>query len=374
MNSLFITNKNDLYSIPKGGVQICSEEYLDIVKNISSSFEVFYIKVSRKWSNRLLRKLNIDSYKLYDVSFYLKSLIDLINEKKIEVVFLNKAELICFSKPIKEIFQNKVKVVVLSHGTETGDYLHEIVLNQINSSFIHKTIAKYRLGINLYKESYYRHNWIDLVCTLSNEDENIEKWLGSKNTLYIPRIFNPDFLDWKPESKDIGFVGTLNHTPNKIALEQIFCLLKVKNIDLKFHLVGGGEKIGKEFEERFEFVQYHGKLSDDELKVLLSKCKLVLNPIFWYSKGASMKLGQLINWGLPVLSTKAGSRGYLIENDCLVLSLDNPTSFVSNIEICLDEFEKVKEIRANLIVKHSQLFSLKDASTLLKNKISNIIV
>jgi hypothetical protein len=63
-------------------------------------------------------------------------------------------------------------------------------------------------------------------------------------------------------------------------------------------------------EKRFPSMVYVGRLSDSELVKEVRSWAIFLNPIWWYARGASMKLGQGINWGLPILSTAPGNRGY----------------------------------------------------------------
>ncbi|MFI5155826.1 MAG: hypothetical protein ACHQEM_06555, partial [Chitinophagales bacterium] len=62
--------------------------------------------------------------------------------------------------------------------------------------------------------------------------------------------------------------------------------------------------------EKYPFVQYLGELSDQQLENELSSWAFFLNPVWWYSTGSSTKLARAISWGLPIITSLAGMRGY----------------------------------------------------------------
>ncbi|TAH01558.1 MAG: glycosyltransferase [Sphingobacteriales bacterium] len=191
---------------------------------------------------------------------------------------------------------------------------------------------------------------------MSVEEEAIEKWLGSKNTFFFPRLIHDNKIIRNPIHGRIGFVGTLNHTPNIIALEEICKILKQNNFSGEFRIVGSGETEGKLLGDKYKFVTYCGRLNDNELKQELSTWVCFLNPIFWYSRGASMKLAQALGWGLPVISTIAGARGYKFKNDFLILTSNNAQSFVTQIL----EYEFIKTTPQNATLNFSSIFYTAD--------------
>ncbi|TAF74510.1 MAG: hypothetical protein EAZ53_09005 [Bacteroidetes bacterium] len=188
INSLFITNPKDLNSDILGGVQICSQEFLEVVKLVSNKFVIHNVNISQNLFLKAKRKLKIDSYDLYDIEPDKNEILSIINKHEINYIFINKAELIKFSKIIKLTSPYSVKVVLMSHGNETGDFLHELTHIHSKFSLFKKSWQKLRLGLNLFLESYYRHRYIDLVCAMSEEEVAIEKWLGSKEIFFFPRL------------------------------------------------------------------------------------------------------------------------------------------------------------------------------------------
>jgi hypothetical protein len=129
--------------------------------------------------------------------------------------------------------------------------------------------------------------------------------------MVVPRTFEPNFLERSPVPGRCGFVGTLNHTPNEEGIRRVLEVLeqkKVSSIDLR--VVGGPKDVGKELERTFSVVTYCGRLSQRGFREEAATWGLFLNPIWWYARGATTKLAQAVNWGIPVVTTPPGRRGY----------------------------------------------------------------
>lgn len=331
MKSLFLSNHEDIDSNILGGVQLCSQEFIEIIRCAGFDLSFFYVNISKHLSDRLLRKLKVDTYRLYRVNHFVNDLLKIISANKIKYVFLNKAELIRFAEPIKRAFGNNIKIIVLSHGNETGDFLHELTVNYSQKNNLSFMLKKIRLGLNLYTESYFRHHFIDNVITLSEEEKNVEKWLGCNRVYFLPRLVKEDILKWEPQVGLVGFVGTLDHTPNRLALLKICEIIKSSSKEIKLNIVGGPEEIGNEFSNTFDFANYLGRLDELSLKEEVSRWSFFINPIFWYSRGASMKLAKAISWGLPIITTEAGARGYKWTDGNLLITKNDPVEFVKHL-------------------------------------------
>ncbi len=348
MKSLFITNPSDLHSVIPGGVQLCSQEFLETIQTIYPQVVIFNVSVSKNLFYRLKRKVGLDSYDLYDFKKYEDELVETLQKNNIDIVFINKAELVKVSKILKEI-DRSLKIILLSHGNETGDYLHELTHPQKKHNLFVSAFKKIRLGLNLFTESYYRHRYLDLVCTMSLEEESIEKWLGANNTFFFPRIIKLNPIQHKPEPRKIGFVGTLNHTPNFLALKDICKELSLSKFSAKLIIVGGGEEQGVELASAYPFVFYLGRLDNEDLINEVSTWAYFLNPIFWYSRGASMKLAQALSWNVPVISTIAGARGYKFKKQFLKLTPNNANEFVNELIIRLQREKSNNEKGLSLL-------------------------
>jgi hypothetical protein len=152
---------------------------------------------------------------------------------------------------------------------------------------------------------------IDAVLTLSPFEVEIEKWLGAKKALWVPRTIMEPALAMAPIDQRVGCVSTLNHAPNFEGLIKVFEALEQRcSPAFRFRLVGSPSNIGDQLAKRFSFLDYLGFLSESQLRTEAATWCCFVNPIFEYAKGCSTKLAVALGWGLPIATTEYGARGY----------------------------------------------------------------
>ena len=333
MIGLFLYNEIDLTSEIAGGVQICSKEFLSIIENTVDELHFFKVRHNRSILFRMLYKLNLDNYLSYRPYRYRHQLKATLENNKISHVFINKSELLRFSKLIKEFkLQISPKIIIMSHGNESGDLLGNLTNPNPIFNRLYTFFGKIKLGLNLYTESLFRKNYVDLVCTMSEEESAIEKWLGINNPFYVSRLINREESIVRNPTKNIfGYVGTLNHTPNISALTQLFDLLKKTGINSEIRIIGQPIHIGRNLESKYPFVKYLGGLNNEELLFEVKNWKYFINPIFYYSRGASMKLAKAIEWEIPIITTTAGKRGYAWQEGSLIETGNTAIEFANEM-------------------------------------------
>ncbi|MBS4044363.1 MAG: glycosyltransferase family 4 protein [Chitinophagaceae bacterium] len=241
------------------------------------------------------------------------------------------ASLVRYAKPIKEVFGNEIRIILMSHGNHSGDFLHLISKPIKKVSFFKKVLNKIRLGFLLATESEFRVKYVDTVVALSETETQIENWFGAKQTLFLPRKLHSDFLKSNPIIGRVGFVGRLDHPPNLQGIEILldeFNLEQNKSIEIR--IVGAPEKIGKQLAKKYSQITYLGELSNDNLETEVATWSIFLNPVWWYSTGASTKLAKAISWGVPIVTTTAGMRGYKWQTGNLLVA-DTPKQMCSII-------------------------------------------
>lgn len=349
MRSIFVFDDKDLNATTPGGVQLCSMDFLSIIRSSSDSISLLNVKVTRSLSWRLRRACGLGSYLLYDPSSVLSERSRLIRFEPTHV-FINRVELIRFA-PLFRLMLPNSKIIIMSHGNQSGDDLYETVklLGSVRTRFS-GFLSSCRLGMNIALESKIRRESIDGVCVMSYEEEVFERWYGTKVTCILPRLIGSATIDWAPVEMRAGFVGTLNHAPNLVALETIFDVLSLEaSQDFEIRLVGSPQEIGRKLQSRYSFVNYLGKLDDSALQSEVRSWSVFLNPIFWLSRGASMKLSQALSWGIPVLSTRSGARGYDLEEDVIEQVDDNPEKFSSKLIELLHNRQRLIELRNKVI-------------------------
>jgi glycosyltransferase involved in cell wall biosynthesis len=135
--------------------------------------------------------------------------------------------------------------------------------------------------------------------------------LGAKNVTWLPRTIPANPLPWSPHSSRLGFVGTVDHSPNREGLILFLeAFEKIAPDSVRLRLVGGPETAAKAIAERFPLVEYLGRLSNEELEKEASTWSCFVHPLFCYSRGCSTKLAIALGWQIPVITTPAGCRGY----------------------------------------------------------------
>jgi len=316
---IFVADAIHLKSEIPGGVQICTNEYIDLLKESGFDVVTFGVIHTKRIFIRLKIKLGIELYERYDFKEIFEELKKKIALENIKYIALNQIDFIGLTPLIRKYFGNSVSIIALSHGNESGDFLHHIVRN--NQNYFTKLRNIIRLGFSIYKESKNFIENIDLVCSISDTEKQINNWLGAKKSVFVPRELKPEFLNWSPVINRLGFVGTLNHKPNIDGLIMLLDEIKKEgNTNLAVHVVGGPVVDGKKLEKEYHFVKYMGHKSNEELRKEAESWSIFLNPIFWYSRGASTKLAQGISWGIPIASTEAGNRGYFWKKGNVLIS------------------------------------------------------
>ena len=294
----------------EGGVTRCTREYLALLKTIFNVV-LFPVHYHTTILYRVRVKLGLNVYNDYHPADYKKELMLAIRENNVNIVFLNLSNTASIAAMIKEEFNGKVKVILCSHGNESGDFLHEATRFQKKVPFYRSFFSSWTLGSMLKKEAGYRQKYIDGILTVSPVEEALEKWIGAKNVLMIPRTISPEPIDWKPVPGRIGFMGDLSHWPNYFGVEEVCKALSNspgKGIELR--LVGSPENLGLKLAKTYSFVKYRGYLNKTELEAEASAWSFFLNPVFYYSRGVSTKLAKALGWGLPVITASIGCRGY----------------------------------------------------------------
>ena len=321
-----------MYSEITGGVQLCSQEFHSIIQNIDDiSLEDYYIPYTKNLFQRLQIKCGMENYSVFDIKNEAPALLDYITKQDIGIVFINMATPVRFAKPIRQKFGDEVKIILLSHGNHSCDFLHLITKPVSRPSLLRKWMNKIRLGRLIATEAEYRVKWLDGVVVLSETEKQIENWFGAKRTSFLPRKLYKDFLQRVPVPGRIGFVGRLDHPPNFQGIIILLTELSSQHHDLQFRLVGAPPAYGMKIKQQFPFIEYLGELSDQDLEKEVATWAFFLNPVWWYSTGASTKLARAISWGLPIITTTAGMRGYEWEKGSMLIA-ESPAEMVTQLK------------------------------------------
>jgi glycosyltransferase involved in cell wall biosynthesis len=365
-NVLFITDENYVNQEIPGGVQLCTDEFLQYIRSAGFNPVIFAVKPTRSISKRFRARAGINVYDLYDFENYANAVAGVVSGNEIDLIFLNQLNLCPLIRLLKPLLPLSTKFVGLSHGNESGDYLHEI--NKFRRPGFLET---WRLGSMLNSERDFFTNLLDGTVVISSNEKFIDQWLGASHVLYMPRILRPSFLEVRNILKRVGFVGTLDHLPNSTGLKELCRQLKSADFDGELRLIGSSGQTSSYLTSRYSFVNYLGRLSNAELEIEVSTWSVFLNPVFWYSRGSSTKLAQALNWGLPVISTPAGARGYDLSEMSIITSDDSKEQFA---EVLLSLYNSPNRIQDNItaVRKNVERFNFTQWTEQLKTFLANL--
>jgi glycosyltransferase involved in cell wall biosynthesis len=316
-------------------------------------------------SNRVKRKLKPEPYQ-YNFNPD-KAIADIKNAltESVQYIFLNQNVLRPLAKVIKQNLGQGIKIVVLSHGLASVDYLHEIrAVRNLSKTDVSNTEVNY-LGRQLVEETSHSP-YIDHVFCLAPFEVEIEKWLGAKEATHIPRTIKETSLNWHPIKGRLGFVGRLDHPPNEEGFLMVFDeLKKVKGNTVELRIVGSPREEGEKLSEAYEFVNYLGELTDEELREDASTWSAFLHPVFFYAMGCSTKLAVALGWEIPIVTTTMGIIGYIWSEGNIPIA-DHPEQF-ANLAIEFSDPIKSTPIKEEITKIKNSSPMLDDVAAIIKH-------
>ena len=314
--ALFVAHAAALGGAP-GGLQICTRELVRTVEAAGFALSIEPVEHDRRWRSRLAARLRRAPYPREWHPGVVDTLVARIRALRAEIIFLNLVNLAPLATALRARGAADCRIVLLSHGLESVDWLHAVRSRGGDApAWMHR-----RLGRQLAAEAAQRPA-IDHVVCLNPVEVEIERWLGTRSASWLPRTI-PDRppLDWAPVPRRLGFVGTLDHPPNRDGLVEFLEALGPRgDRDVEVRLVGGPATAGTELARRFDRVRYLGALPDDELEREAATWTSFVHPLFSYARGCSTKLAVALAWQIPIVTTLPGCRGYVWRDGALPLA------------------------------------------------------
>jgi len=310
--ALFVSHQHSLQG-PQGGQQTCTLEYWRVLEAAGFSLTKVCYETPRDFATRVLRKINNRPY-LYQSPKDLPERIRAAFQRlKPKFIFFNLNDTISLAAELQDL---PVKKVLLSHGFASVDRLHENrISGSVWSSSGLRTIA-WQLETESSGIPFFDH-----VFCLSETELQIARWLGATSVGWLPRVIEPDFLETSPEGKRLGCIGTMDHPPNREGMELFLQnLVKVPSWHGQVCLISRSEAACKKWASRYRFVEFLGPLGDEAARKEASTWNAFLHPIFCHAMGCSTKLATGIRWGLPLVTSEAGARGYQLKSNWVSLS------------------------------------------------------
>ncbi len=319
--ALFVAHRQVL-APSGGGVQVCNREHMALLEAAGFRLQLisydFDRSLRRRVANRLFPKL-LPAREPRDLAERIALALTAGGTKHVFHAMNT------FPAVLREIGRHfpHVRQILLSHGTEAVDFCIEQGLRR-NAGSENRTraTAERMLGRALLDQLEQRRH-LDGIVTLAPLDAEIEKWLGARRVLSVPRTISRDRLVLRPVDGRVGCVATLDHPPNFYGLMRLLDALDGNTpANFRLRLVGAPASCGATLARRHGFVDYLGPLTDDALRAEAATWCCFVNPILVYSKGCSTKLAVALGWGLPIATTRYGARGHLWDENFIPLADD----------------------------------------------------
>jgi hypothetical protein len=343
-NVLFLTPRDYIDPNARGGVQWCTQDYLKTISAAGWTADVLAFDTDQRWQSKILRRIVPRPFAYQIPPAFIKLVEERCRASDSPIVMLNNSLTMAIAPMLRERLGGRVKLVFLSHGVDSTDIINSIRLTpETLPAVMHQPRW---LGQLLLAEIRQRQA-IDVAVCIAETDMVFEQWLGSERTLFLPRSVSAKPLPNRTIKGRLGTVATLNHGPNLDGIRKLAEALTVKP-ELKLRLVGGPAETGARLQAEFKSIEYVGRLSDSELEAEAATWCGFVNPIFCQARGASTKVATALEWGIPVITSTTGSRGYYWD-DTKLPRADTPEGLARICEQILQEDTNSLRQRAELV-------------------------
>lgn len=195
---------------------------------------------------------------------------------------------------------------------------------------------------------------VDVTLVVSESEVKLLKAEGVTKTLAVvsnihtvkDAAYKIDFKD----RKDIVFVGNYAHLPNRDAIKwyvkEIFPKVTEQLHDVNLVIIGSNMPDDLKKEVSGKNIIIRGFVTDPELRDnILPHARIFVAPLR-YGAGVKGKIGQAIEYGVPVVTTKIGSEGMYLKDDFSCIEADKEEDFAKAcIELYKDKatWEKIQK-------------------------------
>lgn len=254
-------------------------------------------------------------YPLTVKKYFRVKMIELIKkittESMFDVVVFDHLHMATYSE-----FINCDKKVLIEHNVET----------EIWKSYLLKTKGIKKLIISKQVKKFYEFeknqlSKFDMIFTISKEDkENLNKMDNEAKISVLHPILEMSKVKNKEQllktTNSILFVGDMSWFPNQEAADyliyQLMPLLRKENADIRLYIVGNKPSTKLlEVSKKFSDITVTGRV--ESIDPYYSECDIFINSIFSGS-GLNIKIIEAMSKGIPVISSKFGSRGFEVAN------------------------------------------------------------
>lgn len=216
----------------------------------------------------------------------------------------------------------------------------------------------------------------DTTIVVSDIEQKILKKAGIETSILsnIHEIDKDSYKNGYSDRKDLLFVGSYGHPPNADAIkwfvDDIFPKIRKQDSSIKLHVVGSGmpDKLRNHLNATAN-VMVEGFVSDTVLRDLLRHTRVFVAPLR-YGAGVKGKIGQAIEYGVPVVSTHIGAEGMRLIDGKSCMVADTEPEFAEAVLNLYKQETKWSAVQRNarkvLIANFSPEKTIEDLKKILK--------
>jgi glycosyltransferase involved in cell wall biosynthesis len=210
----------------------------------------------------------------------------------------------------------------------------------------------------------------DVVTLCSKRDLESLSLIDQQKSFVVSNGFQ--FIDTSEhrglDTRNVVFVGS-GHKPNVDACQRIYKIAK-RLPKYNFSIIGSASK-HPDLSSPPSNVRLMGFLENDELQSVLENALCFINPMDGGS-GSSLKIAQALSFGLPIISTEFGMRGFENLSKKAWLNAEEDDDFALRIEELAGE--KETWLRISKLSRHqSGLFDWKNIRKDFEHIVENLL-
>jgi len=291
-----------------------TQRFVSLAENLSiSNFEVTILHCYRGWSDKnIIKKQNYTTYFIPPDTFYnnIATIEKIIKSENLEVIVMSNYEMVmqigypikCKLKGVKLIFE--VHDISYDYNKSFNPTSKK---NEIEKRF--EYLAFQISDLCFCFNNYDKERIIEILKEFNNDnDYNLNKII----TLPFGITHNKTgYIGVNLNSRNVMFLGNMYHTPNAIALKDIFYKIipKIKQQDssITFLIVGDTpDFLIKECQDKQ--INFLGKI--ENLETVFKETILAISPIF-YGSGIKVKVLEYCQAGMAILCSSQSLRGII---------------------------------------------------------------
>lgn len=313
-----------------------------LAKNINSENDTAYIKFFEQMGVEVLRDFSTSKKKIIRVKKQIKAIMPLV-----DIIWIFRPEgFEYYEKEIKNI-NSKSKIVY-----DMVD-LHYLRFDREND-FFSKTRKRLKKENNIKLLERRALKSADAIIAISD----IEKKAITGTDISGEKIFIVSNIHTIKEEipqkrfedrEGLVFIGGFNHKPNVDAVlylyKEIMPLVWKSNASIKVYIIGGNvpEEIRILHSDKFQILGYQKNIDD-----YFTKSKIFVAPLR-YGAGVKGKIGQALEYKLPVISTTIGVEGMKLDpdNTAVIVDIKDPAAFAKDILLLDKDKEKWNRLHNN---------------------------